>query len=269
MSVPAWARRCKHPAGDEPVDMGGFAAVEGRIALVTGASRGIGHAIALQLARDGFFVIINYLARKKGSEEVLGQIKAEGGDGMLLPFDVAQEAQVNTAVRIVSRERGAIDTLVNNAGIICDRPLIGMSSEDWSKVMATNLFGVYHCTKAVVRTWAGKRKGRRIINITSIAAEQGNAFQTNYCAAKGGVMAFTKALAKELAPKGITVNAVSPGLIATEVLTHFPVDDLIKLIPLKRIGKPEDIAHAVSFLVSGRADYITGQVIRVNGGQLM
>ena len=251
------------------VKTGKSCTVESRIALVTGASRGIGRAIALQLARDGFFVAINYLTRKEAAEEVYEQIRAEGGGGMLLPFDVAQGAQVHAAVRKVDREKGVIDTLVNNAGIIRDRPLIGMSDEDWSQVMETNLFGVYHCTKAVIRTWTGKRRGRRIINISSIAGELGNAFQTNYCAAKGGVMAFTKALATELAHKGITVNAVSPGLIGTEAVSHLPVDDMIKLIPVGRIGIPEDIAHAVSFLASERAGYITGQVIRVNGGQLM
>ena len=243
--------------------------VESRIALVTGASRGIGRAIAVQLARDGFFVVINYLTRKEAAEEVYEQIRAEGGGGMLFPFDVGQGAQVHAAVRKVNREKGTIDTLVNNAGIIRDRPFIGMSDEDWSQVMATNLFGVYHCTKAVVRTWTGKQKGRRIINITSIAGEQGNAFQTNYCTAKGGVLAFTKALARELASKGITVNAVSPGLIETDAVAHLPVGDQTKFIPVGRIGMPEDIAHAVSFLASERAGYITGQIMRVNGGLLM
>jgi 3-oxoacyl-[acyl-carrier protein] reductase len=247
----------------------GFDDVEHRIALITGASRGIGRAIALQLAMDGFFVVINYLARKQDAEEVHEQIKAKGGGAMLLPFDVSREAEVHAAVKMVNRERGTIDTLVNNAGIIRDAPLIRMGDEDWRQVIATDLFGVYHCTKAVVRTWTGKRRGRRIINIISIAGELGNAFQSNYCAAKGGVLAFTKALAKELAPKGITVNAVSPGLIATDAVAHLPLDDLIKLIPAGRMGTPEDVAHTVSFLVSRRAEYITGQTIRVNGGQHM
>ncbi|MFP3929206.1 MAG: 3-oxoacyl-ACP reductase family protein [Desulfobacteraceae bacterium] len=248
---------------------GGPSAVKGRIALITGASRGIGRAVALQLARDGFFVAINYLKEKQAAQEVYKRVKGEGSGGVLLPFDVTRADQVQAAVKAVSRDMGTIDTLVNNAGVIRDRPLVGMSDEDWYQVISTDLFGVYHCTKAVVRTWAGRRKGRRIINIGSVAGEAGNPFQTNYCAAKGGVVAFTKALAKELGPKGITVNTVSPGLICTEAVSHLHVDDFLNLIPAGRMGLPEEVAQAVSFLASDKAGYITGQDIRINGGQYM
>jgi 3-oxoacyl-[acyl-carrier protein] reductase len=243
--------------------------VDAKIALVTGASRGIGRAIAVQLATDGFFVVINYLAKKKAAEDVYRHITSKGGNGMLLPFDVSKRDEVFDAIRRVAKEKGTIDTLVNNAGIIRDQPLVRMPEEDWHRVVAIDLFGVYHCTKAVLRTWAGKKQGRRIINIISVAGELGNAFQTNYCAAKGGVLAFTKAVARELASKGVTVNAVAPGLIATDASAHLPLDELATLIPLGRIGEPEDIAHTVSFLASDMAGYITGQVIRVNGGQHM
>jgi 3-oxoacyl-[acyl-carrier protein] reductase len=243
--------------------------MEGKVALVTGASRGIGRAIAIQLATDGFFVAINYLANKQAAEAVYGEIRSKGGTAMLLPFDVSIRDDVFAAIRRLDKEKGTVDTLVNNAGIIRDQPLVRMREQDWQQVLATDLFGVYHCTKAVVKTWAGRRQGRRIINIISIAGELGNAYQSNYCAAKGGVLAFTKAVARELAPKGVTVNAIAPGVIATDATAHLPVNEVKALVPLGRVGRPEEVAHAVSFLASDRANYITGQVIRVNGGQHM
>lgn len=240
-----------------------------RVALVTGASRGIGRAVALKLAQEGYFVAVNYRTSMNAAEEVVQAILASGGEGVALGFDVSQPGVTENAVKSLAADVGIIDVLVNNAGIIRDQPFIRMRDEDWRQVIDVNLMGTYHCTRATVKTWVGKRRGRRIVNITSVAGEMGNAYQTNYCASKGGVVSFTKALALELAPKKITVNAVSPGFIATEGMAHLAVEDLVGKIPLGRIGLPEEIAHAVSFLVSEGSDYITGQVLRVNGGLYM
>ena len=239
------------------------------IALVTGASRGIGRAIAMQLASDGFFVVINFHTNKTGADEVNHAITSRGGYSMVQGFDVSARDEVEGVVKKLAKELGTIEVLVNNAGIMLDQPLVRMRHEDWDCVIATNLTGVYHCTKAVVRTWAGTKSGSRIVNITSIGGERGFAHSTNYSASKAGVIGFTKALAQELGPKNITVNAVSPGFIATHGTSHLSADQYLPQIPLGRIGRPEDVAHVVSFLVSEKAGYITGQVIRVNGGFYM
>jgi len=240
------------------------------LALVTGASRGIGRAVAIQLARDGFAVVINYHTNQEAAEAVRDLVKGEGGQAVVRRFDVAKQPEVEEAVKEVTRTEGLIQILVNNAGSIRDHLLMRMPDEDWHQVIGTNLNGAYYCTKAVVRSMAGKRlAGRRIINITSVVGEMGNAGQANYAASKAGLIGFTKALARELAPMGITVNAVAPGFIETDAVKHLPVKELIKSIPLGRIGQPEDVAQVVSFLASERAGYITGQVIRVNGGLLM
>jgi 3-oxoacyl-[acyl-carrier protein] reductase len=239
------------------------------IALVTGASRGIGRAIAIRLALDGFFVIINYNTNRDAAEEVREVISSKEGEGVVQGFDVTSRSDVGAVIKQLTKELGTIGVLVNNSGIIRDQPLVRMRDEDWDDVIATNLTGAYHCTKAVLKTWAGKRRGSRIVNITSVAGETGNAFQTNYSASKGGLISFTKALARELAPKNITVNAVAPGFVATDQTSHLPVDQLLSQIPLGRLGQPEDVAHFVSFLASDRSSYITGQVIGVNGGMYM
>lgn len=241
----------------------------GEIVLVTGASRGIGRAIAIRLAGDGYFVIINYHTNKTGAEEVNHIITSRGAHSIVQGFDVAARDEVEQVIKKLTKELGTIGVLINNAMIIRDKPLMGMSYEDWDDVVATDLTGVYNCSRAVVRTWAGKKQARRIINITSVLGEMGNAYQTNYCAAKAGIIGFTRALAKELGPKGITVNAVAPGVIATDSTSHLVMDQWLKHIPLGRVGQPEDVANLVSFLISKRASYITGQVIRIDGGLCM
>jgi 3-oxoacyl-[acyl-carrier protein] reductase len=244
--------------------------VDRPVALITGASRGIGRAVAIQLARDGFGVVINYHMDHTAATTVQGLIINEGGQAVLRRFDVAQQPEVVEAVKEVVRTEGPIHVLVNNAAIVRDHLLMRMPDDAWHQVIETDLNGVYYCTKAVVQSMAGKRRtGRRIINIVSFTAEMGNIGQTNYTAAKGGVIGFTKTLARELAPQGITVNAVAPGVIETDAIKHLPLADLLKRIPLGRIGRPEDVAHVVSFLASELAGYITGQVMRVNGGLFM
>ena len=240
------------------------------VALVTGASRGIGRAIVLRLARDGFGVIINYLANQQAAGEVLDHVTGEGGEAAVRQFDVSSQQEVEAAVKELTEAHGPIQVLVNNAGMIRDHPFMRMPDEDWARVIDNNLNGVYYCTKAVVRTMAGKRRpGRRIINITSVVGETGNPGQTNYAASKAGIIGLTKALARELAPMQITVNAVAPGFIETDAVQHLDKKKLIQSIPLGRIGTPEDVAHVVSMVASEQAGYITGEVIRVNGGMLM
>jgi len=241
------------------------------VALITGASRGIGRAVAIQLARDGYRVVINYRTRREAAEGVRDLIHGEGGEAVVRGFDVSKQPEVEEAVQELTRSEGAIQVLVNNAAVGSFHLLMSMPDEAWHEVIDTDLNGVYYCTKAVVRTWAGKRRpGRRIITMTSNAGEAGYAGTSHYCAAKTGVIAFSKALARELAPLGITVNVIAPGFIATEgSLSVVPVEKWLGKIPLRRLGRPEEVAAAVSFLVSDRAGYITGQVIRVNGGLIM
>jgi len=241
-----------------------------RIALVTGASRGIGRAVALQLARDGFSVIVHYHVRKEAAEETCGLIVGAQGRAVVRGFDVSKWDEVEAGVKEITRTQGPIHILVNNAGAIRDHLLMRMPLDAWSEVIDTDLSGVYHCTKAVVMAMAGRRgRGRRIINIASVVGEMGNIGQTNYAAAKAGVIGFSKTVARELAPVGVTVNVVSPGYIDTEVIRHLRVEELKKSIPMRRIGRPEEVADLVSFLASDEAGYITGQVIRINGGLLM
>jgi 3-oxoacyl-[acyl-carrier protein] reductase len=240
------------------------------IALVTGASRGIGRAVALQLARDGFALVVHYYTRKAEAEETRDLIIGEHGQAVVRGFNVARSEEVEAAVKDITRTEGPIQILVNNAATIRDHLLMRMPQDAWREVIDVDLNGVYYCTKAVVMAMAGQRRpGRRIINITSVAGETGNIGQTNYAAAKAGVIGFTKAAARELARSGVTVNAVSPGFIDTEAISHLPTRELEKRIPMRRLGRPEEVAHLVSFLASEEAAYITGQIIRLNGGLLM
>lgn len=236
------------------------------LALVTGSSRGIGRAIACQLAADGFFVIVNYRVGEEAANAVCAQIQQQGGAGVPWQFDLADPLQVRNAIRSITREYGTIDVLVNNAACGMLKPLTRVKQDDWNRIMQTNLSGLHYCTQALVKTWTGKSCGSRIINITSIGAECGFRDSSSYSASKAGVIGFTKALAVELGPKGVTVNAVAPGYIATDMTADMPGDEIVAKTPLGRAGRPEDVANLVSFLASERAGFITGEVIRINGG---
>ena len=239
-----------------------------KIALVTGGSRGIGKEIALALAKEGNNIAISYGTNSEGAMEVVNEIKAYGVDGIAVKADVSVSEDVKHLIKTVEDQLGTIDILVNNAGITKDNLLIRMSEEDWDSVMDVNLKGTFLCTKAVSRSMMKKRYGK-IINITSVVGITGNAGQGNYSASKAGVIGFTKSMAKELASRGIRVNAVAPGLIKTDmtnVLTDEIKAEMLKMIPLNTMGNPEDIANLVVFLASEKSDYITGQIIKIDGG---
>lgn len=243
----------------------------GKVALVTGGSRGIGRAVALKLAENGADVAINYAGNTAAAEEVKAAIEKLGRKAMLVQGSVADTDGVQAIVNQVVKELGRLDILINNAGITRDGLLMRMKEADWDAVLETNLKGVFNCSKAVMRTMM-KQKSGRIVNMASVVGEMGNAGQANYAAAKAGVIGFTKSLAKEVASRGITVNAVAPGFIATDmtkVLTDDQKAEMAKSIPLGRAGQPEDVANAVLFLVSDEAAYITGQVLNVDGGMVM
>ena len=245
--------------------------LDGKTALVTGASRGIGRAIALCLAAEGARVAINYAGNVKAAEEVKASVEAAGGTAILCQADIADSAAVEAMIADVVKEFGTIDILVNNAGITRDTLLMRMKDEDFAKVLDTNLKGVFYCTKAVSKLMMKKRLGR-IINMASVVGLVGNAGQTNYAAAKAGVIGFSKSAAKELASRGITVNVVAPGFIGTDMTAGLPEsvkEKMLTDIPLGRMGEPEDVANAVLFLVSDQASYITGQVVNVDGGMVM
>ena len=237
----------------------------GEVALVTGAGRGIGRAIAVALARSGRFVYINYKSNADAAEETLEQVKAAGSDGALLPFDVIDEAAAQAALKSIFKEKGFIDILVNNAGIRDDMLLVWMKSENWQQVMDTHLTGFFNLTKPVVKKMISKRKGR-VINITSTSGQVGQAGQVNYSASKAGLIGATMALSKEIAKRNITVNAVAPGFIETDMVEGLPLEQIAQSVPAGRLGKPEEVAAAVNFLCSPEAGYITGQVIGINGG---
>lgn len=243
----------------------------GKVALVTGGSRGIGRAVALKLAENGADVAINYAGNTAAAEEVKAAIEKLSRKAMLVQGSVADTDGVQSLVNQVVKELGRLDILINNAGITRDGLLMRMKEADWDAVLETNLKGVFNCSKAVMRTMM-KQKSGRIVNMASVVGEMGNAGQANYAAAKAGVIGFTKSLAKEVASRGITVNAVAPGFIATDmtkVLTDDQKAEMARSIPLGRAGQPEDVANAVLFLVSDEAAYITGQVLNVDGGMVM
>ena len=245
--------------------------LSGKTAFVTGASRGIGRAIALRLAHDGAKVALNFASNVSKAEEVKSEIEAAGGEAILLQGNVANFEVVTELVKKVVDTWGRLDILINNAGITRDNLLLKMSEDDFDKVIATNLKGVFNTTKAVTKLMM-KQRGGRIVNMSSVVALHGNISQANYAAAKAGIIGFTKSTAKELASRGVTVNAVAPGLINTDMTAALPEkikEVMLQEIPAGRMGTPEDVANAVAFLVSDEAAYITGQVLSVNGGMAM
>jgi len=249
--------------------MSSSAPLAGQTALVTGASRGIGRAVALELASAGATVAVNYASSATAAEEVVAQIIATGGSAYALKADVSQEEQVEQLMGTVLERSGSLDVLVNNAGITRDGLLMRMKTDDWQAVLDLNLSGVFLCTRAITRTMLKQKRGR-IINITSVVGLMGNAGQANYAAAKAGVIGFTRSTARELASRGITVNAVAPGFIATDMTKDLKADELLNAIPLGRYGQPEEVAGAVRFLAADpTAAYITGQVLQVDGGMVM
>ena len=245
--------------------------VDNKVALITGASRGIGRATALELAKAGAKIVINYAGNAAAAQEVLKAIQDMGGQAIAVQANIAVAAEVDELIQKTVTAFGSIDILVNNAGITRDALLMRMKEADWDAVLDTNLKGVFLCTKAVSKLMLKQRSGR-IINMTSVVGLTGNASQANYAAAKAGVVGFTKSMAKELGSRGITVNAVAPGFIATdmtEVLPDSVKEQMTSTIPLGRPGTPNDVAKAVLFLCSDAAAYITGQTLNVDGGMVM
>ncbi|MDF2586596.1 MAG: 3-oxoacyl-(acyl-carrier-protein) reductase [Anaerocolumna sp.] len=239
-----------------------------KVAIVTGASRGIGRSIALSLSKYGAIVVVNYCGSKEKAEEVVNEIKQNGGTAIAYQADVADSTAVKNMFADIIKELGKIDILVNNAGITRDNLILKMTDEEFDAVIDTNLKGVFNCLKQASRIML-KQKGGRIINISSISGVIGNVGQVNYSAAKAGVIGMTKSLAKELGSRGITVNAIAPGYINTDmtaVLKDELKEKVTELIPLKRLGEVEDIAEMAAFLASDKASYITGQTIQIDGG---
>ena len=245
------------------------ASLDGQTALVTGGGRGIGRAIALALGDAGAEVVVNYSSSAAAAEEVVATIKAAGGQAYALQANVSVEEDVDGLIKTVLERSGRLDVLVNNAGITRDGLLMRMKTTDWQSVIDLNLSGVFLCTRAVARPML-KQKSGRIINITSVVGLMGNAGQANYAAAKAGVIGLTRSTAKELASRGITVNAVAPGFIATDMTKDLDADSILKEIPLGTFGTQEQVAGTVRFLAAdSAAAYITGQVLQVDGGMVM
>jgi len=239
-----------------------------KVALVTGASRGLGKAIALKLAAEGARVTVNYMNSADKAEEVVKEIISRGGSAASMRADITSLPEVEKMVDSLYERFGRIDILVNNAGVTRDELLLSMTPEDWDMVIKTNLGGLFNCTKAVAKYMMVQKSGR-IINISSVAGERGGRGQSNYAASKGGINAFTRSVAMELAPKKITVNAVAPGVGETEMsrtVIRRKKDIILDAVALKRLGQPEEIANVVAFLASDDSSYITGEVIRVDGG---
>lgn len=245
--------------------------LQGKVSLVSGSSRGIGRAIAIVLAEAGSDIIVNYFSNQAAADEVVEKIQKLGRRALAIKADVSNRKQVGEMVEQAQAEFGVVQILVNNAGITRDRSFLKLSPEHWHEVLITHLDGAFNLTGRLLPNMIESKWGR-IINITSIVGQIGNFGQSNYAVAKGGLMAFTKTLAREVAHKGVTVNAVSPGFIETDMTANVPtqvLDQVKQLTPMGRLGKPEEVAVAVRFLADPRAGFITGQIINVNGGMYM
>jgi 3-oxoacyl-[acyl-carrier protein] reductase len=242
--------------------------INGKTALITGGSRGIGRAIALRLAKEGVRIAVNYKTNEEAAQWVVNAVEEMGGEAIAVDADVSQSAAVEDMVKRVLDSWGSVDILVNNAGIIHDSLLMRMTEEVWDDVVNTNLKGTFNCTKAVLRFMVRQRWGR-IINVVSVVGLEGNPGQSNYAASKAGVIAFSRSIAKEVASRNITVNAVAPGYISTEIVADLSPEFkelILSRIPQNRFGTVDDVANMVGYLASGEAGYITGEVIRVDGG---
>ncbi|HXU79750.1 MAG TPA: 3-oxoacyl-ACP reductase family protein [Polyangia bacterium] len=246
--------------------------LDGKVALVTGASRGIGRAIAVALGAQGAKVIVNYVSNEAAASEAVAAVTAAGGSAVLERFDVADAAATDAAIKKITAE-GGLHILVNNAGVAVNGLTLGMKDADWQRAIAINLSGTFNCTRAALRALMKAKDAGRIINLTSVVGEMGSAGQAPYVAVKAGVIGLTMTWAREYASRGVTVNAVSPGFIETDMTaSELPEPrrtEVLKAIPLARIGKPEEVAAAVAYLAGPNAAYVTGQVLRVNGGLLM
>ncbi|MDY0885217.1 3-ketoacyl-ACP reductase FabG2 [Dongia soli] len=240
--------------------------MKNRTVLVTGASKGIGSAIAQRLAHDGFAIALHYGRDRDGAEAIADAIRGAGGTARLISFDIADRAACRNILEADIAEHGAYWGTVLNAGIARDGAFPALEDDDWDSVLTTNLDGFYNVLKPIVMPMVSARKGGRIVTLSSIAGLAGNRGQVNYSAAKAGIIGATKALAIELAKRNITVNCVAPGVIETQMTAELPAEEVMKLIPIRRFGRPEDVAAAVSFLCSDEAGYVTRQVLSVNGG---
>ena len=245
--------------------------LENKVAVVTGGSRGIGAAVAIELASRGAAVVVNYNSSPDAANDVVKKIEEAGGKAAAFQADVSDFKQAEGLIKFAVETFGDLGILVNNAGITRDTLIMMMSESDWDSVIATNLKSTFNCSKAAVKHMMRKRTGR-VINMASVAGQMGNAGQVNYSASKGGQIAFTKSLAREVAARNITVNAIAPGFVDTEILDAMPPEVLeaaLKMVPLGRKAKPEEIGYAVAFLASDQAAFITGQVLAIDGGMAM